>query len=62
VADNVRAQRIYERVGYRVEGTRRQAMYVEGRYVDSILMSILRAEWEGARSAGPKTPRRRARR
>ena len=63
VAANARAQQIYERVGYRVDGTRRQAMYVEGCYEDVTLMAILRAEWEAPRSAaGARTPARRARR
>ena len=60
-AANARAQRIYERVGYRVEGTRRQAMYVEGRYEDVTLMSILRAEWEALRAAPVRATRRRTR-
>jgi RimJ/RimL family protein N-acetyltransferase len=62
VAANARAQRIYERVGYRVEGTRRQAMYIEGRYEDVTLMAIIRAEWEAARGAAAPAQRRRARR
>jgi len=48
-ADNPNARRVYERAGYRVEGTRREAFYVNGRYLDSVLMSILRPEWEAAR-------------
>ncbi len=56
-----RARQVYERVGYRVEGTRRQAMYVEGRYEDVTLMSILRAEWEVLRAAPVRASRRRTR-
>lgn len=58
VAENERAQRVYERVGYRIEGTRRQAMCVDGRYVDVTWMAILRAEWEALRKAGATPPRR----
>jgi len=62
VAANARAQQIYERVGYRVDGTRRQAMYVEGCYEDVTLMAILRAEWEAARAAAAGTARQPNRR
>jgi len=61
VAENERAQRIYERVGYRVEGTRRQAMFVEGRHVDVTSMAILRAEWEALHVAPERAARRRSR-
>jgi RimJ/RimL family protein N-acetyltransferase len=47
-ADNPRARRVYERVGYKLEGTRRDAYYVGGRYMDGHVMSILRPEWEAA--------------
>lgn len=48
-ADHARARRVYERVGYKVEGTRRDAFYIDGRHADSVLMSVLRPEWEAAR-------------
>lgn len=53
VADNPRARRAYERVGYRAEGTRRSAFFVDGRHLDSVLMAILRPEWEAAQGAAP---------
>jgi diamine N-acetyltransferase len=45
-ADNVRAKRSYEKVGFVLEGTMRQAVYKKGRYGDVHFMSILRSEWE----------------
>lgn len=47
--DNVRGKRAYERVGFRTEGVLRQRAFREGRYWDSILMALLREEWERAR-------------
>jgi RimJ/RimL family protein N-acetyltransferase len=53
-ADNPLARRVYERAGYRMEGARREAFYVNGRYLDSVMMSILRQEWEAAREEREK--------
>jgi RimJ/RimL family protein N-acetyltransferase len=44
-ADNPRAIRSYEKVGFVLEGKKRQAMYKQGQYVDLHLMSVLREEW-----------------
>lgn len=44
-AFNPRAIRSYEKVGFRVEGRLRDALYWEGDYVDMIIMSILAHEW-----------------
>ncbi len=52
-ADHARARRVYERVGYRVEGTRRDAFFVGGRYTDWVLMAVLRPEWEAAQGREP---------
>lgn len=38
---NVRAQRLYESLGFEVEGRRRCAVYRRGQYVDAVLMSRL---------------------
>jgi RimJ/RimL family protein N-acetyltransferase len=46
-ADNARAVRIYERLGFVREGLLRQDRYREGRYVDSYVMAVLRDEWRG---------------
>jgi len=44
-ADNVRAQHLYESVGFRREGVARHAYYQDGRYQDDVRMAILREEW-----------------
>lgn len=46
-ADNRRAIAAYEKAGFVHEGCMRQAVYKEGQYVDLLLMSVLRAEWQG---------------
>jgi RimJ/RimL family protein N-acetyltransferase len=43
---NERGRHVYERVGFRLEGTLRQAFYRHGRLHDVDLMAILRAEWQ----------------
>lgn len=42
--ENTRARKVYEDLGFVVEGTLRQAMYKQGRYYDFFVMSILREE------------------
>lgn len=44
-AFNPRALRAYEKVGFRLEGTKREALIWEGEKVDSHMMSILRSEY-----------------
>jgi len=44
--NNPRAIRCYEKVGFVHEGCRRQGMYKDGKFVDILLMSILRSEWQ----------------
>jgi RimJ/RimL family protein N-acetyltransferase len=44
-ADNLRAQRLYESVGFKREGLLRHAYYQDGRYQDDVRMAILREEW-----------------
>jgi RimJ/RimL family protein N-acetyltransferase len=46
-AFNPRAIRSYEKAGFVEEGRMRQSVYAEGTYHDTILMSILREEWDG---------------
>ncbi len=48
-AFNERAAHVYERVGFAREGVLRDNLYWDGMYHDSILMSILRPEWEAGR-------------
>ena len=45
-ADNPRAIRAYEKVGFVHEGRLRQARYYDGEYFDVLLMSVLRSEWQ----------------
>lgn len=42
---NPRAQRSYEKAGFKIEGRQRQVMQRDGRRWDFIFMGILRAEW-----------------
>lgn len=44
-AFNPRARRVYEKVGFRQEGTLRDALLWEGERVDAHVMSILAPEW-----------------
>ena len=44
-ADNARAVRSYEKVGFVHEGVRRQFVYRNGRYYDMAMMSVLRDEY-----------------
>jgi RimJ/RimL family protein N-acetyltransferase len=48
-AANERALRCYQAVGFVEEGRLRQQLYYEGRYVDAVLMGLLRSEWEESR-------------
>jgi RimJ/RimL family protein N-acetyltransferase len=43
---NERGIRTYERVGFQKEGVLRQETFREGRYWNTLLMAILREEWE----------------
>jgi RimJ/RimL family protein N-acetyltransferase len=44
-ADNERGIRSYRAAGFQDEGTKRQAMFVEGQYLDMLMMAALRDEW-----------------
>lgn len=44
---NQRGIKAYERAGFKKEGVLRQAHFHQGRYYDTIVMGILREEWEG---------------
>jgi RimJ/RimL family protein N-acetyltransferase len=43
---NARARRSYEKSGFVLEGTQRNAVFLRGRPQDVLLMSMLRAEWD----------------
>lgn len=40
--DNLRAARLYEKLGFVAEGVKRRGMRIDGRYVDTIAMALLR--------------------
>lgn len=42
---NTRAQRCYEKCGFVREGVHRESAFVKGEYYDSLLMGILRHEF-----------------
>lgn len=42
---NLRGKRAYEKAGFVLEGTMREAVYRHGRYADIHIMSVLRSEW-----------------
>lgn len=44
-AENRRSRAIPERLGFRQEGTLRQAELIDGRYLDCIVYSMLAADW-----------------
>ena len=49
-AFNPRAQHVYERVGFRREGVLRDALRWDGEYHDTIVMGLLRPDWERSRA------------
>ncbi|MBC8449073.1 MAG: GNAT family N-acetyltransferase [Chloroflexi bacterium] len=48
---NERAIRCYEKLGFRREGRLRQSQFTEGRYVDELIMGMLREEWRAEEDA-----------
>lgn len=52
-ANNPRAIRSYEKVGFVLEGRLRDADFAEGGYVDDLIMSMLRPEWESGLKTSP---------
>ncbi|KAG1879155.1 acyl-CoA N-acyltransferase [Suillus subluteus] len=45
-ANNARAIAVYEKLGFVMEGRKRQAVWMDNRWEDSLTMGILRDEWE----------------
>ena len=43
--DNLCAQHVYEKAGFRLEGLRREAVYKNGRYLNCKLYAVLRRDW-----------------
>jgi RimJ/RimL family protein N-acetyltransferase len=55
-AENARAQRCYEKTGFKREGTRRQAIWRDGHYQDEHIMSILVEEFWATEHKAAKAP------
>nr|WP_281386554.1 GNAT family protein [Jiangella mangrovi] len=49
-AFNPRAQRSYEKAGFVVEGRLRESLLWDGERVDTIVMGLLRTDWQARRS------------
>lgn len=43
---NPRAERVYQKAGFRREGVRREAIRTEDGWVDDVLMALLASEWQ----------------
>lgn len=48
--DNLASVRLAQKCGFTLEGVMRGMAFVAGRYVDDVLLSLLRVEWEQARA------------
>ena len=46
LASNTRAQKLYDKLGFKVEGIQRQAIFKDGKYQDYIMMSLLKEDQE----------------
>ena len=46
LANNARALRIYEKLGFQIEGTMRDDQFRDGKYLDVVLMALFRAKWQ----------------
>jgi RimJ/RimL family protein N-acetyltransferase len=46
LATNERAFNLYKKIGFKVEGIKREEVLKEGQYINSIVMSILKNEWK----------------
>ncbi len=44
--ENPRAVRAYEKAGFKLEGTMREAAFKKGKFLDVHMMSVLRREWD----------------
>jgi RimJ/RimL family protein N-acetyltransferase len=48
-AFNPAAKHVYDKLGFRYEGTRRQALCWDGQWIDSHVMAMLASEWQAGR-------------
>jgi len=44
--ENKAAVKVYEKTGFKIEGTLREAMYHDGKYCDFYVMGMLRSDWK----------------
>lgn len=51
---NLRGISSYEKAGFKQEGRLRQDRFMDGKYIDVLLMSVLRSEWKEVESGGEK--------
>ena len=47
-ADNARAIRAYKKAGFVEEGVMREAMHIDGRYVDMAILGIIRPDHDAS--------------
>jgi RimJ/RimL family protein N-acetyltransferase len=47
--NNSRAIRCYEKAGFKLEGRLRRSRYHDGQYDDTLIMALLRDEWEASK-------------
>lgn len=45
LSDNIRAQKLYSKIGFKKEGVKRSCVFKHGSYKDMIIMSILNSEY-----------------
>lgn len=57
-AENERAVKVYQKLGFQIEGTLRQAMFHHNRYSDFYLMAILKEDWMRAEGRGSESGER----
>tara|TARA_R110000851_G_scaffold298799_2_gene454576 strand:+ start:314 stop:805 length:492 start_codon:yes stop_codon:yes gene_type:complete len=50
LSTNIRAFKLYQSLGFTQEGTKRQDVHRNGEFADSIIMSILKEEYNASRS------------
>lgn len=50
-AFNAGGRRAYEKAGFQVEGVRRDAVFLDGRFTDEVLMSLLEQDWQALENA-----------
>ena len=52
VAYNEGAWKLYERLGFVIEGRKRECSWYDGEYHDLVILGMLRGEWEGRYGGG----------